>query len=265
MFWINGEAQEYLSVCDRAVQFGDGCFTTARVRNGGIELLAEHLKRLQSGCERLLIADPDWQALKGEMLAAASIQHEGVLKVIISRGVGGRGYSTTGCQQPTRIVSLSPYPEHYLHLREVGARLVVSPVRLAMNPLLAGIKHLNRLEQVLIRAQFEQAAADEALVLDTEGKLVECCAANLFWRKGNQVFTPQLTFSGVQGIMRQHIISLLEARGYVCQEVRAELNHLADASEVLICNALMPVLPVCQIGDWSYSSRQLFNQIIPHC
>jgi len=265
MVWINGERQDKLAVSDRAVQFGDGCFTTARVRAGKVDWLPDHLQRLQQGASRLLIDGVDWCALEAEMVNAAQQQHDGVLKALITRGSGGRGYSAAGCQLPTRIVSISAYPAHYHRLRESGARLVLSPVRLGQNPLLAGIKHLNRLEQVLIRTQLEQTGADEALVLDTAGKLVECCAANLFWREGQQVFTPLLTQSGVSGTMRQRIISLLEQQGFHWQEVSVEMSALARADEVLICNALMPVLPVYQIEEWRYSSRLLFDRVSPHC
>ncbi|KOC91830.1 aminodeoxychorismate lyase [Winslowiella iniecta] len=265
MVWINGERQDKLAVSDRAVQFGDGCFTTARVRAGKVDWLPDHLLRLQQGASRLLMDGVDWSALEAEMIYAAQQQQDGVLKAVITRGSGGRGYSAAGCQQPTRIVSLSDYPAHYHRLRASGARLALSPVRLGQNPLLAGIKHLNRLEQVLIRTQLEQTGADEALVLDTAGRLVECCAANLFWREGQQVFTPLLTQSGVNGTMRQRIIMLLEQQGIHWQEVSVEMSALAQADEVLICNALMPILPVYQIEEWRYSSRLLFDLVSPHC
>lgn len=265
MILINGETQDHLAVNDRAVQFGDGCFTTARIRNGGIDGAVRHLQRLHDDTLRLSINGVDWNALSSEMSAVATARQDGVLKVILTRGGGGRGYSSVGCQQPTRIVSSSPYPAQYGPLRETGVCLVISPVRLAVNPLLAGIKHLNRLEQVLIRMQIEQTTADEALVLDMGGKLVECCAANLFWRKGSQLFTPRLDGAGVNGIMRQHIMALVSRLGIRCDEVCAEPAELSNADEVLICNALMPVLPVCQIEHWHYTSRQLFNVISPHC
>ncbi|WP_437614785.1 aminodeoxychorismate lyase [Erwinia sp. V71] len=265
MVWVNGEQQQQLAVNDRAVQFGDGCFTTARVQAGKVQWLPAHLLRLQQATERLLIDSVDWRALEQEMVAAAAQQDDGVLKVIISRGSGGRGYSAAGCHAPTRIVSLSAYPAHYPQLRSKGVKLALSPVRLGCNPQLAGIKHLNRLEQVLIRTHLEQTDADEALVLDTAGRLVECCAANVFWRTGGQVFTPLLTQAGVNGIMRQHIMALLAERGYACQQVAVEMAALEHADEVLICNALMPVLSVYQIEGWHYASRQLFDLISPYC
>lgn len=263
MVWINGERQDSLQARDRAVQFGDGCFTTARILQGEIVMPEAHVQRLKLGCERLMIANVDWSALQDEMRFAAATRADGVLKVILSRGVGGRGYSVAGCQQPSRMIFLSDYPAHYHPLRRTGVTLALSSIRLGRNPLLAGIKHLNRLEQVLIRTELDQTGADEALVLDTDGSLVECCAANLFWRKGEQVFTPDLRHSGVNGIQRQRVIQRLRELGTAVQEVSQPLETLADADEAIITNALMPILPVQQIEHWHYSSRQLFTLLHP--
>ncbi|EKN6163084.1 aminodeoxychorismate lyase [Yersinia enterocolitica] len=271
MFWINGVEQNLISASDRSVQFGDGCFTTARVSLGRVVWLDKHILRLQLAAERLLMPAVNWNALTKEMVEAASHTEDGVLKVIISRGSGGRGYSGTTCQHPTRIISLSDYPIHYHSWRERGISLALSPISLARSPLLAGVKHLNRLEQVLIRAHLEQTAADEALVLDTEGMLVECCAANLFWRKGDEIFTPDLGQSGVDGIMRQRIISCLATQGRQVIIVAQSVDVLADADEVIVCNALMPLLPVNRIEPvnhaepWVYHSRQLFDFLNLHC
>lgn len=264
MMWVNGEKQDVVAANDRAVQFGDGCFTTARIKSGNVDLFSEHLQRLRQGCERLLITGVDWERLRQEMLQAAADREDGVLKAIVTRGSGGRGYSAAGCVAPTRIVSVSAYPAHYHSLRENGARLAISPVRLGKNPLLAGIKHLNRLEQVLIRTRLEQTDADEALVLDTDGMLVECCAANFFWRIGEQVFTPDLSASGVNGIQRQWVMQRVIQLGFTLSEVRADVDVLAEAEEVLITNALMPILPVRQIESWHFDSRRLFRLLNPH-
>ncbi|CCP06918.1 aminodeoxychorismate lyase [Erwinia amylovora] len=263
MMWVNGEAQDTIEARDRAVQFGDGCFTTARVQQGRVQRLAAHLQRLQQGCERLMISGVDWMALGTEMVQAAASCNDGVLKAILTRGSGGRGYSAEGCQQPARIISLSAYPAHYHQLRQKGVRLALSSVRLGKNPQLAGIKHLNRLEQVLIRTELEHTGADEALVLDSDAVLVECCAANLFWRVGQQVFTPDLSSSGVNGIQRQRVMKLVVQLGFTLSEVRAGVEALAAAEEVLITNALMPLLPVYQAERWHYASRQLFNLLNP--
>ncbi|MBS0879122.1 aminodeoxychorismate lyase [Pantoea sp. JGM49] len=263
--WINGVEQFELSARDRAVQFGDGCFTTAAVVAGKIQLLNAHLQRLQEGCERLFIPLPDMAQLAEEMQHAANGQTQSVLKVILTPGVGGRGYSRTGCTTPTRILSLSPWPQHYTTLQQQGAALITSPVRLARNPLLAGLKHLNRLEQVLIRQQLDYTDADEALVLDTAGTVVECCAANLFWRKGDQVFTPRLEQAGVDGIMRRYLMAQIASEGQACQLIEGSREDVLNADEVVICNALMPVLPVRKIDDVSFTARTLYQQLYNSC
>ena len=193
-------------------------------------------------------------------------QHtDGVLKVIITRGAGGRGYSSVGCQQPTRILSVSAYPAHYTRWKEEGIALALSPVTLGRNSYLAGLKHLNRLEQVLIRSHLEQTNADEALVLDSDGWLTECCAANLFWRRGRDVYTPRLDQAGVNGIMRQFIIAQLAHSPYRVVEVNARPEALAQADEVIICNALMPVIPVQRYAAWQWPSRELYQFLAPLC
>lgn len=265
MFLINGCQQQTLAANDRAVQFGDGCFTTARIQTGQVQLLSAHLARLREACKRLLLPFTDWALLEQEMVTLASRQQAGVLKVIISRGAGGRGYSAAGCETPTRILSLSAPPAHYARWQQAGVTLALSPIRLGRNPYLAGIKHLNRLEQVLIRTHLEQTAGDEALVLDSDGLLTECCAANLFWRQGSTVFTPRLDQAGVKGIMRQFIIARLAASSFTVAEVAARPKALADADEVLICNALMPVVPVNACGEWRWTSRELYTFLSPLC
>lgn len=265
MFLINGVEQEMLPASDRATQFGDGCFTTARILDGGACLLDAHIRRLQKACETLLIPFTQWDILEREMRRLAADKTNGVLKVILSRGSGGRGYSGSACQHPTRIVSVSAYPAHYARWREEGVTLTLSPVRLGRNPILAGIKHLNRLEQVLIRTHLEQTDADEALVLDSEGFITECCAANLLWRKGRDVFTPSLEQAGVNGIMRQFCLQQLAHAGFRVVEVKAKEEALLSADEVVICNALMPVVPVRGYDHRFWSSRELFQFLAPIC
>jgi 4-amino-4-deoxychorismate lyase len=265
MSLINGVEQNMLPVNDRAVQFGDGCFTTARIREGRVEWLSAHLNRLRANCQTLMIPFAEWETLEQEMAVLAANHAEGVLKVTITRGSGGRGYSTAGSQTPTRILSVSPAPAHYPHWQQQGISLSLSPVRLGRNPALAGIKHLNRLEQVLIRTHLEQTTADEALVLDSEGWVTECCAANLFWRAGDTVFTPRLDHAGVNGIMRQHCLSLLAQSRYRVVEVNAREEAVRQADEVVVCNALMPVVPVNQFADARYLSRELFEFLAPLC
>ena len=250
MFLINGLEQDTLPASDRAIQFGDGCFTTARILDGDVCLLEAHIRRLQHGCEKLMIPFTHWDTLRQEMCQLATGKDSGVLKVIISRGSGGRGYSAASCLNPTRILSVSAYPAHYSRWREDGITLTLSPVRL---------------EQVLIRTHLEQTDAEEALVLDSEGFITECCAANLLWRQGEEVFTPSLEHAGVNGLMRQFCLQQLARSGFRVVEVSAGEAALQTADEVIICNALMPVVPVRAYGQQRWSSRELFQFLAPIC
>ncbi len=265
MYLVNGLRTEMLPVNDRGTQFGDGCFTTARIFAGRVVLAERHLHRLQNESQRLHIPFEPWPQLTSEMNSLALEQQQGVMKIIISRGAGGRGYSAQGCQAPTRILSTSPYPDHYSRWREEGITLTLSPVPLGRNPYLAGMKHLNRLEQIFIRSHLEQTDADESLVLDSDGWLTECCAANLFWRKGRDVFTPRLDYAGVNGIMRQHCIAQLAQSPFRVVETAVRPDVLRDADEVLICNALLPLAPVRRWEDNEWSSRELYHFLAPLC
>ncbi|WP_237385177.1 aminodeoxychorismate lyase [Xenorhabdus sp. Sc-CR9] len=270
-YWINGKQCNHLPVGDRAVQFGDGCFTTIRIEQGQPALLPLHIKRLQKGVEKLFMPALDWAQLENHIKQAVQGCKSGVLKVILSRGMGGRGYSFDDAIEPTKILSLNPYPEHYITQRQKGVSLTLSPISMGINPYLAGIKHLNRLEQVLIKQFIDKSTSDEALVLDSDGLLVECCAANIFWRKGKNVYTPDLNQCGVEGIMRQKIIELLTESDYTLSCVIRYPEALAYADEVIICNSLMPVIPVTQIQahknqpSWKYQSRELHEYLLPEC
>lgn len=265
MFYINGVGTDSLLANDRSVQFGDGCFTTARVSTGRVEQLEQHLLRLKDTCQRLLIHFTLWDELEDEMRSMAKGHTLAVLKVIITRGSGGRGYSPKGCESPTRILFTSAFPVHYARWQEEGITLTLSPVRLGRNPMLAGLKHLNRLEQVLIRSHLEQTDADEALVLDSEGWVTECCAANVFWRKDDVVYTPRMDQAGVNGIMRQFCMRMLAQSPFQIVEVYAREEDVMQADEMIVCNALMPVVPVRACGDRMLSSRLLFDFLAPLC
>lgn len=247
---VNGVQTDMLAATQRATQYGDGCFTTARVTpSGQIMLFAQHLARLQRDCQRLHIAFTDWPSLQHDMQQQAALKPDSVLKVLISRGQGGRGYGVAGVTQPSWLVSSHPLPSHYVHWRQQGITLMLSSVHLARQPLLAGIKHLNRLEQVLSKVELEQQKAfDDALLCDSEGMLIEATAANLFWCIAGQWYTPQLAYCGVEGVMRQHLLSLMPSLGHKVKQVLHRPQVLTDASDVFLSNCLMGIMPVASVS-----------------
>ncbi|RVT45263.1 aminodeoxychorismate lyase [Rheinheimera sediminis] len=226
---------------DRSFHYGDGLFTTIRVKDGKVMLWDLHLQRLVEGTKRLLIHPFDTDELTAKVQQAVSAPHQ-VMKVLISRGMAGRGYSPQGIESPCCYISTAALPD-YRAWQQQGIRLDLADFKLAQQPALAGLKHNNRLEQVLIKAELAQTDADELVVLDQSGAVIEVSAANLMFYKEGLWFTPALDQAGVNGVMRQHLMAHRTIReGQFC------LDDLQQAEALLICNALMGVVPVKQFA-----------------
>lgn len=222
---------------DRSFQYGDGLFTTVRVKNGKAMLWDLHLQRLVEGAKRLLIHSFDTDELTAKVHRAISAPEQ-VIKVLISRGQAGRGYSPQGIEAPCCYISTAALPD-YSHWQLQGIRLGMADFKLAQQPALAGLKHNNRLEQVLIKAELAERDVDELVVLDQSGDVIEVSAANLMFCKEGHWFTPLLDQAGVNGVMRQYLMAQLSVT-----EGRYRLSDLQQAEALLICNALMGVVPV---------------------
>lgn len=254
---INGQPADSLIASDRAIQYGDGVFTTIRIKDGELAFWSEHQRRLEQGLARLGIDFHEWDALGACSVKQAIGHSDAVLKILISRGSGGRGYLPPSPAKANWIISLHPMPSHYALWRQQGISLHLSPIQLAKQPLLAGIKHLNRLEQVLIRQHAQRQGWLDALVCDTDGMLVESSVANVFWRIGNTWYTPELSYAGVDGIMRQHLMRILQKQGDSLYQVRCAPSCLAQATQLLLCNSLMGVVPVTDFAGHQYSLNGL--------
>lgn len=253
--WVNGVPEGFLSASDRGLAYGDGLFETVRVSGGKPTLADYHWRRLQRSCERLGIA-LDIGRLLEEVDAFLLDNRAGdaVLKVIITRGSGGRGYNPEGCLSPRRILSLHPLPSRSRDPGLHGARVKHCQMRLGRSTL-AGLKHLNRLEQVLARSEWQGNAYDEGLLCDIEGNLIEGTMSNLFvvTREGSLV-TPDLSFSGVAGVCRDFIIDFARHRGIAVNE--QWLSPDLEGSEVFLCNSVNGVWPVIEYEgrQWGFGS-----------
>jgi 4-amino-4-deoxychorismate lyase len=247
---INGVQQDSLSIKDRGLAYGDGVFTTAQVVQGKIQLLSEHLERLTNNCANLSIALPNIDKIKRELKTVAQRFESCVAKVIITAGEGGRGYSRQGCEKSTVIISFHAFPDHYLAWQQQGISLGIAQFKLGLNPLLAGIKHLNRLEQVLIRQELDSRNEDDLLVLNCTENIVEASAANVFWLKKNIWYTPIIAESGIAGLMRDHIIDTLNKDKIMSVEIiEAKITMLDNIEAMFICNSVMEVVPVNLFQD----------------
>ncbi|WP_159715388.1 aminodeoxychorismate lyase [Blochmannia endosymbiont of Camponotus nipponensis] len=263
MYWVNGIKKKTILLNNRALHFGDGFFTTAKLQDGKVKFLDWHMDRLIISAKRLMFNNINFDLLYKEMLHAASYSNiYSVIKVIVIRENNLRlsGYRCSNDIEPLRIIYVSKLPKYYMRWIRSGIHLRTSVMRLARNTCLAGIKHLNRLEQVMIAIWVDKnKTIDEALVLDTNGNVVECCSANIFWRHKYQVFTPSLRHAGVNGTMRQFILQLLPTLGYHIRIVTVGPEHLKNANEVFITNSLLPLASVNSIDDYCYSDRTLFH------
>jgi len=241
---VNHVQTDVVSVNDRALAYGDGVFTTAKIYNGKLIMLDQHINRLRASCEILSILCVDYVAIKKEIINVAAQFEEAVLKVIISSGQGGKGYSRKGCSKPTVFVKVSEFPTHYDDWRQSGINLGVSINKLGINPLLSAVKHLNRLEQVFIRAELDQSTFDDLLVLNINNEVIETSCANVFWFHNDQLYTPVIEDSGVAGLMRQEIINSMKVT-----IVKAKLTEIAQCRAMFICNSVMGIVPVNTFGQ----------------
>lgn len=247
---INGKRAVTLDINDRGLAYGDGLFTTAKIIDGRVELLEQHVKRLIAGCNKLSIAMPVALSngdLSEEIIHLAQQYTIAVLKVVITAGSGGRGYSRIGLnsQNSNIIVMIFDYPDHYNALIASGVTLGVSQQKMAISSMLSGIKHLNRLEQVLLRKELDSRNEDDLVVTNINDQVIETTSANLFYWIDDRLYTPEIKFSGVDGLMRQFIIAHSnKISGQTVIVEKTIIGRLLQADAIFTCNSVTGVMPV---------------------
>jgi 4-amino-4-deoxychorismate lyase len=242
--WIDGVPTDRLRVPDRGLEFGDGLYETMAAVAGRVRLLERHLVRLAHGCERLGIKPPEPSLLRAEIAAAAAVPGAAVVKLVLTRGAGGHGYAPAPRLAATRVLTASGLrarPAEWWHAGVVVRRC---DLRLGDQPALAGLKHLNRLEQVLARAEWTDPAIAEGLLLDVHGRMVCGTMTNVFAVFDGVAVTPRLDRCGVAGVMRGALLDALPRAGVPVAEREVRPADLAGASEVFLTNALIGAWPV---------------------
>ncbi|MEH6452338.1 MAG: aminodeoxychorismate lyase [Psychromonas sp.] len=252
---INGIETTKIAATDRGLAYGDGLFSTVKIESGVVQLWDYHLKRMQLGAQKLFFPAIDWLLLTNEVenLATTLLQHShAIIKVILTRGSGGRGYSITGCDSPQRILSVHAFPQHYQQWQEQGIKVVQCTQTLSLNRQLAGLKTLNRLEQVLIKHELESINALEGIVCDNNGDVIEACSANVFIYVDKQWLTPKLDHAGVAGVKRQQLLDLAKNAGISIIEKTIKPEHFFTAQAACLTNALMGIVPITQYQSYCY-------------
>ncbi|MDH5327367.1 MAG: aminodeoxychorismate lyase [Gammaproteobacteria bacterium] len=259
---INGRPEDQISASDRGLFYGDGLFETVRVQQGHLCLWSLHLQRLRSGCERLGIAVPDSTLLEHEAVSLLCGEDLEVIKIIVTRGVGQRGFAVTGTESPTRIVMHQKFPRYKSDFWRSGIRMRFCRTRLAIQPALAGLKHLNCLQQVLARREWDDPEIQEGIMLNNDNEVVEGCMSNIFLVKNNRIMTPDLSLCGVAGVMRHHILKLAQDLGIELDITSVTPQDLRDAEEIFVSNSLIGVWPVRQLEQHLYTVGPITQEIM---
>ena len=263
MFLLNGHPSDSETLSDRGLHYGDGLFETISVIDGTPLCWEKHLNRLLSGCKRLSIPFDDTDKLEQEVATLCKNTDHSVLKIIITSGIGSRGYRRPIKIQPSRLLAIYPWPQYpnnamYLH----GINVHTCSTRLGNNITLAGIKHLNRLEQILARNECISTDTIEGIMLDNNDHVISGTMSNLFLiYDDKQLLTPNISSCGVAGVVRQSILEQCANFGYIGKSLQLSLEDVYAAKEVFFCNSILGILPVARLETHVFSKPFLSLKI----
>lgn len=255
-FLINGQAANQLPVEDRGLHYGDGVFETIAVEKGQPLCWQQHWDRLQRGAQALAIPIPQQEQVTAELKQLINNSDRAVIKLIITRGQGGRGYKLPPQIQPTRILGLYPFPDYSTINPLAGVNVRLCKYRIQHNQRLAGIKHLNRLDQVLARAEWNDEYA-EGIMQDVAGNLIEGTMSNFFLIKEQQLLTPDLSLCGIHGIIRERILAIADTFGLQATVCELDESSLYDATEMFLCNSIIGIWPVKKYRDHEFQNTAI--------
>ena len=239
----NGQPEAHPLLNNRGLAYGDGLFETIAYINGELRHWDAHISRLFEGCERLKIAPPDIGRLRREVLSLLDDRESAVAKIIVTRGPGGRGYTPLINAECERIVQISDWPAHVAEWQVNGISAGVCRSTLATNPQLAGLKHLNRIEQVLAAEECLQHGWDEGLMTNN-GSVICGTKTNLFLVQQDSLVTPNLSNCGVAGTMRTHVLRAAEAIKVPFAEQPVAMEAMLNAESMFVSNALIGLVQV---------------------
>ena len=258
MMLVDGQACDRVPASDRGLNYADGLFETMRLHAGTVPLLDRHLARLRSGAERLALPWPGDALLRREIARlATAAEGDGVLKVVLTRGDGGRGYAPDPAATGRRILSTHPLPAGLERPLHVG----VCRTRLGSSPALQGLKHLGRLEQVLAAREAAAGGWDEGLMLDTAGCVVEGTRHHVFWRRAGRVEMPPGHLLAVEGLMRALLLEALAETDEAGSEASLRYDGLHEIEEMVVCNAVAGVRGVKRLDGRPLAGQGLLVRL----
>ena len=254
---INGAPGNTINAEDRGLSYGDGVFRTLRMQSGLPVCWERQYAKLQHDCNSLRIPCPSALVLSSELQQLGKNQADNVAKIIITRGVSSRGYAPAVQSEATRILNATPatlYPADY---SKQGVRVHVCKVRLGHQLLLAGIKHLNRLENVLAASEWQGQDVPEGLLSDISGYVISGTRSNLFMLRGNILYTPNLSRCGVAGVQRDRVMDWAKQHGVTCKVADFRLEELVLAEEIFLVNSIIGLWPVSELANYRCSQHPM--------
>ena len=261
MILVNGAESDALPAADRGLAYGDGVFRTLAIRGGRPRSWTRQYRKLAGDCAALAIPSPAEEVLRGELAQVAKREPDCAAKIIVTRGIGQRGYAPPSPLHPTRIV-MSAAPLRYpVEFARAGVKVHLCSLRLGFQPALAGVKHLNRLENVLARSEWSAPDIAEGLLLDAEGNVIAGTMTNLFIIEGGGLATPDLGRCGVAGVTRERVVEAAARHGMACRVEHVSLDRVLQAQEVLLVNSLIGVWQVRELSDRTWQPGVLVSGV----
>lgn len=250
---VNGKQGNSINISDRGLLYGDGVFRTLRVLNGKAQHWPLHYQKLQHDCIALGIVCPGMPLLSAE-LDCLLVQHpDGVAKLIITRGPGVRGYAPPAQTTPTYLWDISPLPDYPADRTTLGIKARICQLRLSRQPQLAGIKHLNRLENVLAAAEWSDVDIAEGLLMDAKENVIEGTRSNLFVVSQGKLITPDLSDCGVAGVQRDRVIAWAVQHNMPLQVRDVRLDEVLHADELFVVNSIIGMWPIRELEQRCWS------------
>lgn len=247
---INGAPGNSINAEDRGLSYGDGVFRTLRMQAGRPVCWERQYAKLQHDCSALKISCPSALVLSSELQQLGKTLADGVAKIIITRGVSARGYAPSPQAAATHILSLGPSPLFPAEYAKHGIRMHVCRLRLGHQALLAGIKHLNRLENVLASSEWQDRDIPEGLLSDISGYVISGTRSNLFMLRGNILYTPNLSRCGVAGVQRERVLDWAKQHGVTCKIADFRMEELVLADEIFLVNSVFGLWPVRELANY---------------
>ena len=259
---INGISTEHLPVMDRGLQYGDGLFETVACVEGKLQFWDEHIERMCVAAKRLNIEFSSIENFEHDVLSMLQDHNisNAVVKLILTRGQSERGYRSPLSQRVTRIVVLNDLPKFPDAYISQGIKLCFCQCPVSTNSRLAGIKHLNRLDNVLARNEW-QDEYQEGIMLDDSGYAIEGTMSNIFAVKNDQLYTPSLETSGVDGVIRGQILLIAQELAIEVNVVKINKKELENMDEIFVCNSIIGIWPVRSLNENKYNVGALTQNL----